>query len=375
MHDTLLQALRPHFPLHRTRLHLMVQLLCAMLTLGTVRLPRLAAYLESSGTSEAHRYRRLQRFFAGLELDLKWLVTFVMACLPEGKHWLILDRTNWKWGKTDLNILMVAVLVGPLAIPLLWEVLPHGGCSSQKDRQDLLERLFAIVPFQRFVGLIADREFLGESWFRWIRKQGLKVCIRLKRDTLVDGLGKFKGFQAGSLFVTVSSGEYRIWYRKIRMYGVLLRLVATRTTKGDLLLIATDLPGRSALPTYAWRWKIECLFEQFKSHGFDLESTRMTDPDKLGRLLILVSLAYLWCVRMGAALEGEVPTGVKAHGRKALSTFQRGFSHLRVALFAALRGMLEGLLEVLQTLLPLRPPETPVVDRPKLSLQRKVIAF
>ena len=159
------------------------------------------------------------------------------------------------------------------------------------------------------------------------------------------------------------------------MYGVLLRLVATRTTKGDLLLIATDLPGRSALPTYAWRWKIECLFEQFKSHGFDLESTRMTDPDKLGRLLILVSLAYLWCVRMGAALEGEVPTGVKAHGRKALSTFQRGFSHLRVALFAALRGMLEGLLEVLQTLLPLRPPETPVVDRPKLSLQRKVIAF
>jgi len=122
-----------------------------MLTLGTVRLPRLAAYLESKGTSEAHRYRRLQRFFVGLELDLKWVVTFVMACLPEGKHWLILDRTNWKWGKTDLNILMVAVLVGPLAIPLLWEVLPHGGSSSQKDRQDLLERLFDIATVGRTV--------------------------------------------------------------------------------------------------------------------------------------------------------------------------------------------------------------------------------
>ena len=98
----------------------------------------------------------------------------------------------------------------------------------------------------------------------------------------------------------------------------------------------------------------------------------MTDFEKLGRLLILVSLAYLWCVRRGGLLEAEVPTGIKIHGRKALSTFQRGFSHLRVVLFAGLRGMLESLLDILPTLLPLRPPEIPVMDRPKLSLQRKV---
>ena len=98
----------------------------------------------------------------------------------------------------------------------------------------------------------------------------------------------------------------------------------------------------------------------------------MTDPDKLGRLLILVSLAYLWCVRMGGLLEAQTPTMIKNHGRKALSTFQRGFSHLRVVLFAGLRGVLETLLDILHTLLPLRPPEIPVMDRPKLSLQRPV---
>jgi len=98
----------------------------------------------------------------------------------------------------------------------------------------------------------------------------------------------------------------------------------------------------------------------------------MTDSDKLSRLLILVSLAYLWCVRVGGLLESEVPTGIKNHGRKALSTFQRGFSHLRVVLLKGLRGMLESLLDILQTLLPLRPPEIPVMDRPKLSLQRNV---
>jgi hypothetical protein len=74
----------------------------------------------------------------------------------------------------------------------------------------------------------------------------------------------------------------------------------------------------------------------------------------------------------GGLLEAGTPTAVKNHGRKALSTFQRGFSHLRVVLFAGLRGMLETLLDILPTLLPLRPPEIPVTDRPKLSLQRKV---
>ena len=44
MQDILLEALKPYFPLHRTRLHLMVQLLCAILTLVTVRLPCLAGY-------------------------------------------------------------------------------------------------------------------------------------------------------------------------------------------------------------------------------------------------------------------------------------------------------------------------------------------
>ena len=75
-------------------------------------------------------------------------------------------------------------------------------------------------------------------------------------------------------------------------------------------------------------------------------------PREVGRLLILVSLAYLWCVRTGGLLEAGAPTAIKNHGRKALSTFQRGFSHLRVVLFAGLRGVLETLLAILPTLLP-----------------------
>lgn len=56
---------------------------------------------------------------------------------------------------------------------------------------------------------------------------------------------------------------------------------------------------------------------------------------------------------------------------KGLNKFQRSFAHLGV-LFAGLRGMLETVLDVLHTLLPLHPPDTPVMNHPQFSLQREV---
>ncbi|HAT8797519.1 TPA: IS4 family transposase, partial [Legionella pneumophila] len=30
------------------------------------------------------------------------------------------DRTNWRWGKKDINILMLSVVYKGIAIPLFW---------------------------------------------------------------------------------------------------------------------------------------------------------------------------------------------------------------------------------------------------------------
>ena len=42
------------------------------------------------------------------------------------------------------------------------------------------------------------------------------------------------------------------------------------------------------------------MFSDHKSRGLNLESTRITDPDRLERLLVAVTLALLWIMEVGA---------------------------------------------------------------------------
>ena len=53
-------------------------------------------------------------------------------------------------------------------------------------------------------------------------------------------------------------------------------------------------PKRSALRFYKRRWEIETLFSAFKTRGFNLEETHMSNPKKLDTLFTLLSLAFVW---------------------------------------------------------------------------------
>ena len=55
------------------------------------------------------------------------------------KH-LALDRTNWKLGKTDINILVLAVVTPKFKIPVMWSFMDHRGNSSTSQRIDLMKR-------------------------------------------------------------------------------------------------------------------------------------------------------------------------------------------------------------------------------------------
>ncbi len=57
-----------------------------------------------------HHYKRLQRFFRAFEIDQDSLARLLVQLVPVGYGpWrLTLDRTNWKFGKTEINFLGVA---------------------------------------------------------------------------------------------------------------------------------------------------------------------------------------------------------------------------------------------------------------------------
>ncbi|MBD1861441.1 transposase [Trichocoleus sp. FACHB-46] len=86
---------------------------------------------------------------------------------------------------------------------------------------------------------------------------------------------------------------------------------------------------QTGITDYAKHWGIETLFGIFKSRGFCLESTHLSDGERLNKLLALLSLVLCWIFLTGEWLHQLKPLVVKKHGRRAKSLFRYGFDHLR----------------------------------------------
>merc|ERR1711895_319922 len=98
--------------------------LCVLLTglpvSRSVNLSHLACHFPGDALHRSN-YRRLQRFFqfVGLDGDVVARLVVSMLGLKRRKLVLALDRTNWKLGKTDVNILVLAIITQRFRVPLM----------------------------------------------------------------------------------------------------------------------------------------------------------------------------------------------------------------------------------------------------------------
>jgi hypothetical protein len=90
---------------NEARIDFLSRLLIALLKIKTVNLAELARAF-SSTASENSRYRRIQRFLKDYEFDEEPRARITMQFLDRRKRKiLILDRTQWHFGKPVVNIL------------------------------------------------------------------------------------------------------------------------------------------------------------------------------------------------------------------------------------------------------------------------------
>jgi len=289
----------------------------AMITGQSVNLSVLSGHLPEESSVEAKK-RRAERAFRDEQLTGELFLSLMLPLLPPGKLLLSLDRTTWEHGSSPLNLLVLGVVLHGYTLPLVWTALPHDGNSSTEIRQELVQRLLKALPARRWKGLVADREFIGGAWFAFLRQQRIKRAIRIRKDAVVDGL------RIDEWFGDLQVGEIRCLFDRAEVYGERMRVVATRSPAGDLVVIATDFAVWETLALYRQRWSIECTFGSLKTRGFDLERTGITQARRLERLFGLVILAWVACLRIGVWLAGQRPIKVKGHGRKALSLVRYG---------------------------------------------------
>lgn len=87
----------------------------------------------------------------------------LLTLLPKNKKLRIsIARTEWDFGKTQINILMILMGNGDFQIPFYWEMLENNsGNSNSGDRIDLLEKVFNIIDKRRIGLVVADRDWSG----------------------------------------------------------------------------------------------------------------------------------------------------------------------------------------------------------------------
>jgi len=157
----------------------------------------IAAACMTNGTRKESEYRKAQRFFEKFAMPLQDIGVFVLSRFPKPKKgWtLAMDRTNWKFGKTHINILTVGVVIEGIAIPIVWMVLPQTnkrGNSNTPQRIKVIKDVLKLMPANSIYVLTMDREFIGKLWLKWLDNQGVGFIVRLKKNHQVNGVSAEK---------------------------------------------------------------------------------------------------------------------------------------------------------------------------------------
>ena len=238
-----------------------------------------------------------------------------------------MDRTNWQWGKFDINILTLAIAFKGIAIPIYWELLDKKGNSDTQERISLIQKFINRFGKDCIAGLLADREFIGDDWFRWLLIEKIPFYIRIKKNFITtDSRGRT--VHAEALFRGTTINEERILYGKRKILGHALYIAGLKLLDGDLLIVATsEMPG-DAIKKYSLRWEIETLFSCLKSRGFYFEDTHITDRSRIKKLFVLLAIAFCWAHKIGEWRHEFRPIKIKKHGRLSISLFRYGLDYI-----------------------------------------------
>lgn len=333
------------------RVKLLVSLICAVCKLQTVNFPKLAQGLGGNALFDSN-LRRIQRFFAEFIVDSNLIAKIVFSLLPHTAPLrLSIDRTNWKFGKTDINIFAISVCYCGIGIPLLWTMLPKRGNSNQQERIDLINRYIRLFGILSIESILADREFIGDEWIGDLIKKGIHFYFRIKANMKINipGKGEHKAFW---LFNSLPLYEAKHYYKIVQVGTQWMYISGLKTIdkkgKIEFVIIATFSFDPLTMTVYKDRWQIETMFKGLKSSGFNIECTHLTDLGRISKLLCVLCLAFIWAYLTGIYRHNFVtPIKIKKHGRRAYSFFKYGL----IFISHALQSLIESEIHIITKIL------------------------
>lgn len=312
--------------------------ICALCKVQTVCFEKLATSFDTKVKTDSS-LRRIQRFISEYLLDTDLIARFVFALLPHKPPYrLTLDRTNWKFGSSNINVLVLAIVYQGVAFPVLFKMMPKFGNSSTSERIELMQRYIRLFSADSIDCLLADREFVGDHWLAYLNHLYIRYHIRIRENFWVIIPKNGHRVKASWLFNHLKINQYEFFRDIVKVNGQLCYLSASKikNKRGvtELQIIVSFNKPDEAQSIYKERWQIETAFKALKTSGFNIEDTHLTDIDRINKLFALVLVAFVWAYKVGIFFNSICPIKLKKHGRKAKSLFKYGLNILAKALFS-----------------------------------------
>jgi hypothetical protein len=217
-----------------------------------------------------------------------------------------LDWVDFKGFQT----LTASVVLKGRSIPIAWASTTNHVYDGHRSRnafeESLLLVLRGMIPQKIKVIILADRGFGRTALATFCQQQGLGYVIRIQPSVTV----RLQGFRGKLLDYPVKKGIAKVLKRvSYRSDGAVIQNVVVHWKKNlpkkrdECWFLMTDQKGSAhqLCRLYGQRMTIEQLFRDDKSkrNGWSLRDTKITKPDRIDRLLLILAIAYLLLCGVG----------------------------------------------------------------------------
>ena len=320
-------------------LRMLCWLMMALLEKTPAHLFRLAEKLPDDDTTDRARCQRVRRFLSNQRLVVSSFLPILVRLIrplvqPLPQITLSLDRTCWQKRRSVVTILSVGLVGEGFCVPLFWIVLARAGNTRESHWQQVLTPVLDTLRSTTWLAgtpivVAADREFASPKLAAWLwRTYRVESCLRAKRSEYLTHHHVCQ--KIARWLEPLQPGECRFLRACQVTRGCDFRMnVLLHWKKGaeEPWVVMTTLNRYpEAYATYRQRWLIEPMHRHWKSVGFDIEGTRVTQPERIERLLLPIALCYALCVLEGHRKEAAGQTTRASQQKRIHSLFLEGLA-------------------------------------------------
>ena len=114
--------------------------------------------------------------------------------------------------------------------------------------------------------VVADREFIGHKWLKWIKDQGLTFCVRVPKTHHIHRLNG-ETLKVEDFSKSFPNGIYLVDCMVDNVWG---NVYIKPLPEGDILFLFGNYQPKFLAQLYPKRWSIEAFFQNIKTFGFNV---------------------------------------------------------------------------------------------------------